>query len=63
MPPCLAALNSQISVATASVRPPLKSAQVKKISSVTVIAASPGTLACDEPGRNIVVGRREAATR
>jgi len=33
-------LNSQISVATASITPPLKSAQVKKISSVTVIAAS-----------------------
>jgi hypothetical protein len=38
---CLVALNSQISVATTSVTPPLKSAQVKKISSVTVIAASP----------------------
>jgi len=58
---CLVALNSQISVATNSVTPPLKSAQVKKIFSVTRRPLV--TLAYDEAGPNIVdgLGRREAA--
>jgi hypothetical protein len=37
-------LNNKVNVATISARPPLKRAQVRKISSVTVIVASPITL-------------------
>jgi hypothetical protein len=42
MPPRFVALNSKISVATTSVTPPQKSAQAKKIFSVTVIEPFPG---------------------
>jgi hypothetical protein len=44
MRPCFVELNNIISVATISARPPLKRAQVRKIFSVKVIAASPVTL-------------------
>jgi hypothetical protein len=42
MPPRFVALNSKISVATTSVTPPQKSAQAKKIFSVTVTESPPG---------------------
>jgi hypothetical protein len=54
--PRFVALNSKISVATRSVTPPLKSAQARKMFSVTVIAPSPGQLAHKEAGTNIVEG-------
>jgi len=60
---CLVALNSQISVPTTSVTPPLKSAQVKRYFLSRSSRRPLVTLACDEAGPSIVdrLGRREAA--